>query len=134
MNPEAYAAELIDLCATSPVVDDFDVDIRDNLVVRARVSLMKGFIDIYRNFKTGTTAFAWVVDDRRIFGVDNTGGGIPILLRTRKPMNLREPWKSAFFSRWWRGCLAIWPTETILPGGSRGQGTRVRRLNGGSGS
>ncbi len=33
-----------------------------------------GFIDAFFNQETGTTAFALIRDDKRIFGADNTGG------------------------------------------------------------
>ncbi len=33
-----------------------------------------GFIDAFYNEQTGTTAFALIRQDRRIFGADNTGG------------------------------------------------------------
>lgn len=33
-----------------------------------------GFLDVFYNQQTGTTAYAWVMGERRIFGSDNTGG------------------------------------------------------------
>ncbi len=33
-----------------------------------------GFIDAFYNEQTGTTAFALIRQDRRVFGADNTGG------------------------------------------------------------
>lgn len=33
-----------------------------------------GFIDAFFNAETGTTAFALIREDKRIFGADNTGG------------------------------------------------------------
>jgi hypothetical protein len=33
-----------------------------------------GFIDAFYNEQTGTTAFALIQQDRRVFGADNTGG------------------------------------------------------------
>jgi hypothetical protein len=33
-----------------------------------------GFIDAFYNEQTGTTAFALIRNDQRIFGADNTGG------------------------------------------------------------
>jgi hypothetical protein len=33
-----------------------------------------GFVDAFYNEQTGTTAFAFIRQDRRVFGADNTGG------------------------------------------------------------
>ncbi len=33
-----------------------------------------GFVDAFLNEQTGTTAFAFILDGKRIFGADNTGG------------------------------------------------------------
>jgi hypothetical protein len=33
-----------------------------------------GFIDIYYNESTGTTAYALIQNEQRVFGADNTGG------------------------------------------------------------
>lgn len=33
-----------------------------------------GFVDAFCNERTGTTAFALIQEDKRVFGVDNTGG------------------------------------------------------------
>lgn len=73
-SPRACAAAIIDLCADSGIVEDYDLEVRENVVLRARIHLREGFVDIYRNFETGTTAYAWIVDDERIYGADNTGG------------------------------------------------------------
>lgn len=74
LTPQGYAAEIIELCAASPIVLDHGLDIRDTVVLRCRIQLVEGFVAIYRNFRTGTTAYAWVVGEERLFGADNTGG------------------------------------------------------------
>lgn len=74
VTPQGFASEIIDLCAASPIVRDYDLQIRDNVVLRCRVHLVEGFVDVYRNFRTGTTAYAWIVAGKRLFGADNTGG------------------------------------------------------------
>lgn len=33
-----------------------------------------GFVDVFYNEQTGTTAFALIREGRRVFGADNTGG------------------------------------------------------------
>jgi hypothetical protein len=43
--------------------------------IKLRVALLPGgFIDAFYNEETGTTAFAWIRNERRVFGADNTGG------------------------------------------------------------
>jgi len=40
-----------------------------------RVPLVKGgFVDAFFNAETGTMAFAYIRQDQRVFGADNTGG------------------------------------------------------------
>lgn len=73
-RPGDVAASIIDLSATLEVIEDYELEIRENVVLRARMELTRGFIDVYRNFETGTTAYAWVVDEERVYGADNTGG------------------------------------------------------------
>ncbi|KXA89111.1 hypothetical protein AKJ61_03505 [candidate division MSBL1 archaeon SCGC-AAA259B11] len=74
MNPEEFSSLIIDICAEKDVVEDFDLEIHENVVVRAEISLSKGFVNVYRNFVTDKIAFAWIVDEKRIYGADNTGG------------------------------------------------------------
>lgn len=43
--------------------------------ISLRVGLTSGaFVDAFYNEQTGTTAFALIEQERRVFGVDNTGG------------------------------------------------------------
>lgn len=43
--------------------------------VNLRIAVaLGGYIDAFFNEQTGTTAYAWIFDVRRAFGVDNTGG------------------------------------------------------------
>lgn len=58
MTPIEFVEELIDLCASITAVKDYEYDVRDNIVVRTRIELPKGFVDVYRNFETETTAYA----------------------------------------------------------------------------
>lgn len=74
MNPEEFASEIIDSCADSDIVENYNLEIKENIVVTSRLELNKGIIDVYRNFKTGKVAFAWVLNNERVFGADNTGG------------------------------------------------------------
>ncbi len=74
LTPDAFASRIIDACAGSDVVEDYDLQIHENVVVRSRIRLIHGFIDVYKNFQTDTTAYAWIADEARVFGADNTGG------------------------------------------------------------
>lgn len=74
VKPRAFAGHLIDLFAELAFVEDYEIETLEGVVVRCRVRLARGFVDIYRNFETGTAAYAWVVDDTRVLGADNTGG------------------------------------------------------------
>lgn len=74
MGAVQYASRIIDVCAGSSVVVDYDLEVFENIVVRARIDLEAGFVDVYRNFATDKEAFAWIRDDRRVLGADNTGG------------------------------------------------------------
>ena len=43
--------------------------------INLRIDLASGgFIDVFYNEQTGTTAFALIQQNRRVFGADNTGG------------------------------------------------------------
>lgn len=74
MNPREFASHLIDICAKTKIVKDYDLAIHENIVVRSKITLTKGFLEVYKNFDTDKTAFAWIVNGKRIFGADNTGG------------------------------------------------------------
>ena len=74
MTPEEFASHIIDLCAEYDIVDDYEIKTHENVILRCRIELLKGFVEIYRNFETGKKAFAWIHEENRIFGADNTGG------------------------------------------------------------
>lgn len=42
--------------------------------MEARLELEKGFVDVFKNDETGKTAFAWIINEERVYGADNTGG------------------------------------------------------------
>lgn len=74
MDAENLASEILDVAAEYSFVADFDIEIHEGVVLEARVKLEKGFVDVYRNFETGKTAYAWIVEGERVYGADNTGG------------------------------------------------------------
>lgn len=73
MGVDRFASRIIDVCAETPIVEDYDLSQRDDVVVRCRIKLVEGFLQVYRNFDTGRVAYAWIVDEERVFGADNTG-------------------------------------------------------------
>lgn len=73
MNLEGLDSLIIDVCADSDIVEDYEIDIHENIVLRCRIDLIHGFVNVYANFETNKKAFAWVVEGKRIFGADNTG-------------------------------------------------------------
>lgn len=96
MTAAEFASRIVDVSAAYDIVEDYDFTIHENVVVRARLTLADGFIDVYRNFETGKVAFAWIVDEERVFGADNTGGwhvhpyDNPERHRDAEPWTLRE--------------------------------------------
>jgi len=74
MGTDELASKIIDLTSELDFARDYSLDIHEGIVLEARIELGRGFVDIYRNFETGKTAFAWIVDEKRIYGADNTGG------------------------------------------------------------
>lgn len=72
MKPEELASLIIDVCADSDIVEDYEIEIHENVVLRCRISITKGFVDMYANFETDKRAFAWIVEGERTFGADNT--------------------------------------------------------------
>lgn len=73
MNPDEFASRIIDLCTQFDIVKDYSLDIYENVIVKSRIYLDEGFIQVYRNFDTEKTAFAWLIDQERVYGADNTG-------------------------------------------------------------
>ena len=71
----AYAQGVIDACAGSDKVIGCTVLLYDIPVVKFRVDMMDGsFIDVFYNADTGKVSFAWIVNEQRVFGADNTRG------------------------------------------------------------
>ncbi len=43
--------------------------------INLRIELtVGGFVDVFDNEQTGSTAYAWIRQGRRVYGADNTGG------------------------------------------------------------
>ncbi len=71
-NANDFAKDIIDTSVTSKIVKTLNIEILENIIVKARVILVnKSFIDIYYNYDNGKTSFALIKEDKRILGVDN---------------------------------------------------------------
>ena len=81
MNAEQFSSNIIDLAAEKRFVEDFSIEVSEGVVVEARLELEEGFVDVFRNFDTDRVAYAYIVDEERVFGADNTVVGIGIRLR-----------------------------------------------------
>ncbi|KXA99513.1 hypothetical protein AKJ41_05315 [candidate division MSBL1 archaeon SCGC-AAA259O05] len=73
VKPDEFSSRIIDLCTQFNIVKDYSLEFHENVVLKSRIYLDKGFVQIYRNFETGKIAFAWLVDGERLYGADNTG-------------------------------------------------------------
>lgn len=50
---------VIDLSAEIEIVEDYELELRETVVLHARIEFARGFIDVDRNVETGTVAYAW---------------------------------------------------------------------------
>jgi hypothetical protein len=70
MDVEAFLSSLLDALADQPFVRSVDLD-TEAVVVKGRVLLDDDrFLQIYFNERTGTTAFALIEEEQRIWGMD----------------------------------------------------------------
>jgi hypothetical protein len=77
---EAYR-HIVDTSAQSPVVMGIEPLLLEEPVLKLRVHLGASlFVDVFFNAETGKMSCALIKDGQRIFGADNTVGGISIPL------------------------------------------------------
>lgn len=70
MDVETFLSSLLDALAECSFVRSVDLD-TEALVVKGRVRLEQDrFLQVYFNERTGTTAFALIENEQRIWGVD----------------------------------------------------------------
>jgi len=70
MDVATFLSSLLDALADRPFVQSVDLE-TEAIVVKGRVLLDQDrFLEVYFNEQTGTTAFALIEDDQRIWGVD----------------------------------------------------------------
>lgn len=69
-----FAKNIIEEASSIKQVSDFDVDIQDNLIVKIRIYFTKLlFVDVFYNSDTEKTAYSLIDENKRFFGIDNTG-------------------------------------------------------------
>ena len=75
MTIEEFQHDVFDSTFNSSICDIPIVRYVTPASINLRIPLTFGnFIDIFYNEETGTTAFALIEEERRVFGADNTGG------------------------------------------------------------
>ena len=69
-----FSKEIMRLCSESKVVRNYNVKIHEGAIAKIRISLVdRSFIEVYYNFETGKISFAWIRNNKRIYGADNLG-------------------------------------------------------------
>jgi hypothetical protein len=70
MDIDAFLSELLEALSDCSFVESVDLQ-TEAVIVKGRVRLEKDrFLQVYFNEQTGTTAFALIEDEQRIWGVD----------------------------------------------------------------
>lgn len=70
MDVETFLSSLLDALADRPFVRSVDLD-TEAIVIRGRILLEQDrFLQVYFNEETGTTAFALIEGEQRIWGID----------------------------------------------------------------
>lgn len=72
LTPRDLLERIVSTCAQSPIVAAYAVRTLDPDILSLRVHLVdESFIEIFHNAMTEKTAFALIVEDRRVYGKDN---------------------------------------------------------------
>lgn len=75
MTSNEFEPAIFEVANRSPIGETPTIRRLTPTAITIRVTLtVGGFVDAFFNEQTGTTAFALIQNDRRIFGADNTGG------------------------------------------------------------
>jgi len=71
-----FLKDVLDACEKSRIVSEIKTQVFDNVVLKVRIFLKKKnvFIDVFFNSDTDRIAYALIMNNKRIFGADNTGG------------------------------------------------------------
>jgi hypothetical protein len=72
---EEFERTIFEVAQTSPICGIPVVRSLLPVSISIRVPITSGgFVNAFLNAQTGTTAFAFILEGKRIFGADNTGG------------------------------------------------------------
>jgi hypothetical protein len=75
MTLAEFEQQVFAVAIASPICDIPVVRRLTPTTINLRLTITTGgFVDAFYNEQTGTTAFALIRHDRRVFGADNTGG------------------------------------------------------------
>ena len=75
MNLAEFEAQIYAVALGSTICDIPTLRRLTSTSITLRIDLTSGaFVDAFYNEQTGTTAFALIEQDRRVFGADSTGG------------------------------------------------------------
>jgi hypothetical protein len=75
MSLDDFEEQVFEVAGESPVCDIPFVRRRMPVSTTIRLPLtVGGFVEAFYNQRTGTTAFAVIQNENRVFGADNTGG------------------------------------------------------------
>lgn len=67
-----FSKEVTRICSESKIVRTWDVNLYEGTVVRIRIFLVdNSFIDVYYNSETEKISFAWIRNNKRVYGADN---------------------------------------------------------------
>jgi hypothetical protein len=66
---------VVEAALASPICDIPLIRRLTATAINLRMELtVGGFVDVFYNEQTGSTAYAWIRQGRRVYGADNTGG------------------------------------------------------------
>ena len=75
MTLEEFERTIFEVAQTAPICGIPVVRSLLPVSISIRIPIMSGgFVDAFLNAQTGTTAFALILEGKRVFGADNTGG------------------------------------------------------------
>jgi hypothetical protein len=72
---DAFEQNIFEVASRSPLCDEPSIVVAGEETIRIRIDLFTGgWIDVFYNQRTQTTAYVLIRNEKRIFGADNTGG------------------------------------------------------------
>lgn len=75
MTLDEFQRVVFQVAVASPICEIPAVHQVSSTSIKLRTEITPGgFIDAFFNEQTGTTAYAWVRGNQRVYGADNTGG------------------------------------------------------------